>query len=163
MAKTPLTIDSKFEVKEEKALNIVVSVLYLIVAGLGLVFAIIEKTWAGVGVVAVVVLIPGIVYWRKSKSEKIFIQVDRTGIYENGILITSWPNYLKAYVIENPVSLDLRPSKFSDMIKDQFYLVIEYIKDDSGKGYRRKIRLTNTQNKSDEEIMEAIHFFSKNY
>lgn len=42
-------------------------------------------------------------------------------------------------------------------------LVIEFTKEDPAKGFRRFIKLTNTQNKSEEEIIEAIRFFWKLY
>lgn len=48
-------------------------------------------------------------------------------------------------------------------LQDNFVLVVEYLKDKmSDKGVRRQIPLTNTQNKSEEEVLEAVKFFWKN-
>ncbi|HQX74372.1 MAG TPA: hypothetical protein PK298_15800, partial [Chitinophagaceae bacterium] len=44
-------------------------------------------------------------------------------------------------------------------IVDNFILVVEYTRDGSPEGFRRKIPLTNTQNKSEEEVLEAVKFF----
>ncbi len=42
-------------------------------------------------------------------------------------------------------------------------LVIEFTKEDPTKGFRRFIKLTNTQNKSEEDIIAAIKFFWQLY
>ena len=163
MAKAPLTVDSRFEVNEEKALNIVVAVLYFLVASLGLVWSTKEKSWVAAAAIVGVVVFPGLVYFLKSRSQRIFIRIDKTGIYQDENLVTTWTNFLKAYVREEPPSMSMDMKRLPETIKDQFFLIIEYLKDDSGNGSRRRIRLTNTQNKSDEEIMEAITFFARKY
>ena len=44
-------------------------------------------------------------------------------------------------------------------LRDNFILVVEYRKGELKQGIRHKIPLTNTQNKSEEDVLEAVKFF----
>jgi hypothetical protein len=86
----------------------------------------------------------------------VYIRVNKTGIYQDEKLITGWPNLIKTFVAQK------ENKKFYN-IQDNFLLVVEYRKDGHSEGFRRKIPLTNTQNKSEEEVLEAVQFFWKEY
>jgi hypothetical protein len=102
----------------------------------------------------ILALAPAIIGFSKAKSKRVYIRINSKGIYQDEKLITTWSHFLNAFIEEKQVALS---------IKDNFMLVVEYVKDKSGSGYRKKIPLTNTQNKSEEQIIAAIKFFYRAY
>ena len=42
-------------------------------------------------------------------------------------------------------------------------LILEFVKDDPKKGYRKMIPLTNTQNQAEEDVLAAVQYFWKLY
>jgi hypothetical protein len=102
----------------------------------------------------VLALAPAIYCFLRGQSKRVYIRVNKTGIYYNEQLVTGWPGLLKVYVSQ-------KEKKGIYNIMDNFILVVEYKKDSSKEGFRRKIPLTNTQNKSEEDVLEAVQFFWK--
>lgn len=154
MAKVPLTTDSEFLVGEEKALVTVLGILFSGLFLYGAIDAILQgfKNLTYLNYLFVIALIPALLFFRKARSKHIYIRINKTGIYHDEKFVTGWPELLKAHITQKETTIT---------IQDNFQLVLEYLKIGSDKGFRRKIPLTNTQNKSEEEIMEAIQFFWK--
>jgi hypothetical protein len=154
MAKKELTKESEFVVGEEKILNYILGFLFLIIFILGLVPSVKNNISAdrALDYLLMMALVPSIMFFTKARSRRVYIRVNKTGIYQDEMLVTGWDNFLNAYVKEKPVTLRWR---------DNFMLVIEFTKEEPGKGFRRFIKLTNTQNKSEEDIIAAILFFWK--
>ena len=152
MAKKTLTRDSEFVVGEEKILNYILAFLFLVLFVLGLVPSVKNNISVNrmLDYLLMLALLPCFMFFSKARSKRVFIRVNRKGIFQDEQLVTGWDNFLKAYIEEKPVALRLR---------DNFVLVIEFTKDDPTKGFRRFIKLTNTQNKSEEDIIAAIRFF----
>jgi hypothetical protein len=156
MAKKTLTRDTEFIVSEEKMLNLVVGFLFLGIFIYGLIDAI-NKGFSRLSYVSYIfffLLIPAILAFKKASSKTVYIRVNKIGIYQNEELLATWDKFIKAYITQKEVVMTIR---------DNFLLVVEYVRDDPKKGYRRKIALTNTQNKSEEDIMAAIQFFFREY
>jgi hypothetical protein len=99
-------------------------------------------------------LIPAYLFFRKARSNRVFIRINKKGIYNDEKLVTSWSNLLTAYIAE-------KERKGIYDIQDHFFLALEYKKAGTNEMVKRKIPLTNTQNKSEEEILEAVKFFWK--
>ncbi len=96
------------------------------------------------------VLIPAITFTLKGIINKKIIKVNKEGIYQYSKLVTNWDNYKQAYVTQ---------AEIVGSIQDNFVLIVEYYKEGEDGYFVRKIQLTNTQNKSEEEVIEAINFF----
>ncbi len=156
MANIPLTKDSEFIVGENKVLDYVVTILFFGLFIFGLINAIANNYTSiyYIGMMILFLLGPGIFFLIKANNKRIYIRINKRGIYQDEKLLTDWPHFLKAY-------LSQKQKIFT--IQDNFILVVEYTKDVEGKGFRRKIPLTNTQNKSEEEVLEAVKFFWKEY
>jgi hypothetical protein len=156
MAKNTLSKDSQFIVGEEKVLNYILALLFFGLFMYGLIDAVLYqfKKLTYLNAVFAVALIPAIFSFQKARSKRVYIRVNKNGIYQDERLLTNWHNYLKAYITQKEVVFS---------IQDNFLLVVEYKKDVSDKGFRKKIALTNTQNKSEEDVLEAIQFFSKEF
>jgi hypothetical protein len=156
MAKNALTNDSEFVVKEEKVLNYILAFLFFGLFLYGLIDAVM-KGFAKLGYLSYVfmfALVPAIISYKKARSKTVYIRINKTGIYQYEKLITGWANFLKTYITQKEKAMS---------IQDNFLLVLEYRKDGLDKGFRKKIALTNTQNKSEEEVLAAIQFFWKEY
>ena len=96
-------------------------------------------------------LVPAIYFIRKAiAKKKVIILINKNGIYHYNTLITSWYNFVKAHVTQEEKVM---------AISDNFILLVEH-KNGQAKLVIDKIPLTNTQDKSEEEIIAAIKFFS---
>jgi hypothetical protein len=158
MAKIPLNKDSQFLVGEEKVLNYILATLCFALFMYGLIDAA-RRHFINIDYQSfffALALIPAYLFFRKARSNRIFIRINKTGIYQDEQLVTVWPKLLKAHIIQ-------KEKKGIFDIQDHFLLVLEYRKVDGKEGIRRKIPLTNTQNKSEQEILEAVKFFWKEY
>jgi hypothetical protein len=94
-------------------------------------------------------IIPAIIFFRKGLTNKICIVIDRKGIYHFNELITTWENFIDARIDQDQKVLS---------IQDNFVLFVRY-RHDGNKIFQNKIPLRNTQNKAEEEVIEAIRFF----
>jgi hypothetical protein len=159
MGKTQLTKESQFTVGEEKVLNYVMSAFFFALFGYGL-FDAIRRQFINIdyqSIIFALAILPAIYCIRRARSNRVYIRINKTGIYQDGKLLTGWDQFLKAYITqkEKKPMLDIR---------DNFQLVVEFRdKTIPTKGHRKKVPLTNTQNKSEEDIMEAVSFFLKLY
>lgn len=83
------------------------------------------------------------------------MNINANGFFYYDRLLTSWANFVSAeFLDELPVQMS-----GSAGLSDQFYLYIKYYKDDKPGLFALKIPFTNTQDKSEEEILAAIRFY----
>lgn len=158
MAKIPLTKESEFVVGEEKVLNYIMTAFFIALFLYGLVDAI-RRHFINIDYQSFIfafALVPAIYCFRRAHSNRVYIRVNKTGIYKDEQLVTGWSNLLNAFITQKE-----KTGIFN--IVDNFILVVEYTRDGSPEGFRRKIPLTNTQNKSEEEVLEAVIFFWSAY
>ncbi len=152
MPATPLEKDSEFTVSEERILDYILAILFFVVFTTGLLYAL-KNNITGenvVGELLMLALVPSLMAFARARSKHIYIRINKTGIYQDEQLVAGWDKMIKAYI---------RQRQVTGQWQDNFILVLEYRKDVLVSGFRRKIQLTNTQNKSEEEIIEAIRFF----
>ncbi len=159
MEKIKLNKESQFIVGEEKILNYILAILCFALFVYGVVDAIMRH-FINIdyqSFVFALALAPAYLFFRKARSEKVYIRINKTGIYQGRQLVTDWSNLIKAFI-------DQKEKKIFFNIQDNFMLILEYRKKDVAKQiFRSKIPLTNTQNKSEEEVLEAVMFFWKEY
>ena len=156
MGKIPLTKNSEFIVGEEKALVYFLAAAFFALFLYGLIDAIRQhfSNLKYYSFLFMLSLAPALIFFTKGRSKRIYIRINKTGIYQDEQLVTNWSNFLKVYITQKEKVLS---------IQDNFMLVVEYRKDGAKDGFRRKIPLTNTQNKSEEEVLEAVIFFWKKF
>lgn len=156
MPEKTLTKDSEFIVGEEKVLNYILAFLFFALFLYGLIDLLrhISKGIDYQNLIFFIALLPAIIFFRKGRSNRVYIRINKTGIYEGRHLITGWANLFNAYITQKETVVS---------IQDNFLLVIEYRKEGVKNGLRRRIPLTNTQNKSEEEVLKAVKFFWKEY
>jgi hypothetical protein len=154
MAKTNLDINSDFIVGEEKILNYILAILCFALFMYGAIDAA-RRHFIHIDYQSfffALALIPAYFFLKKARSKRVFIRINKKGIYNDEKLVTGWANLLKAYIAE-------KERKGIYDIQDHFFLALDYKKDGSNGVVKKKIPLTNTQNKSEEEILEAVKFF----
>lgn len=96
-------------------------------------------------------LLPVIMFLSRGIKNQASITISRKGIFHYGKMVTTWENFARAYVTD-----EMRTGSY----QDNFILNVEHYHD-NGDLYKRRIKLTNTQNKSEEEIVEVIYRFYK--
>jgi len=157
MGKTPLTRDSEFTVGEDKVLVNILAALFFGLFLYGAIDALLQHftNLNYLNGLFAIALLPAILFFRKGRNKKIYIRINKTGIYQDEELVTGWAHFLNAYISQ-------KETKYIS-IQDNFILVLEYLKEGQQKGFRRKIPLTNTQNKSEEDVLAAVKFFWKEH
>jgi hypothetical protein len=79
------------------------------------------------------------------------LRIDCIGIYQRKKLVTDWDNFLEAWITHDEVA---------GSIRDNYILIIRYFKPGfEGGNFKRTILLDNTQDKSEEQILETIRRF----
>lgn len=96
-----------------------------------------------------VVLVPALSFTIKGLQNKVAITINKEGIYYYKKFITNWQNLAEAYITQDEIT---------GSIHDNFVLMVKYLVPGDGY-YVLKMKLTNTQDKSEEEVMAAIQFF----
>jgi len=154
MGKNILNKDSQFTVGEEKILNYILGFLFLALFMYGLIDAV-RRNFTNIDYQSFVfglAIGPAILFFKKANSRRVFIRINKTGIYQHEKLVSGWGNLLKAHLAQKEKS-----SFFN--IQDNFQLVLEYKTGNGKEGVRKKIPLTNNQNKSEEDVLQAVQFF----
>ncbi len=156
MKKQNLNADSEFIVKDDKWLVFILAFLFFGIFLYGLIDAILKgfNNLTYLSYLFFLLLIPAFLFNRKARANRIYIRINKNGIYQDEQFVTGWEGFLNAFITQKEKVLS---------IQDNFILVVEYVKNDNLKGFRKQIPLTNTQNKSEEEVMEAIIYFRTLY
>jgi len=135
-----------YVVKESKGVNLIRGIFFFIL-GLGFV----SISWYGWFLV-----VASIAVVARAFREDVSMIVNKVGFFYYGQLITDWDHFISEEFIDDGPATPRRAGK------DQFYLMIKYYKEGQPGYYGRKIPFTDTQDKSEEEIMAAIRFYYKN-
>lgn len=155
MGKQPLTRESQFVVGDEKILLIIIGILFVLFFGYG-VYDAAQRGFRQIdpqSFIFAAAIFPAIICFRKARANSVHIRINRKGIYEAERLVTTWDNFIKAALIQKK-----KGRKIYD-VRDNFQMLVQYRKEGSLQILERRIDLTNTQNKSEEEVMEAVRFF----
>ena len=156
MGEIPLNKNNEFIVGEDKVLDYVMASVFLALFLYGTIDAILNHftKFTYLNFIFGIALAPALIFFAKARNKRIYIRINKTGIYQDEELVTVWSNFLKAYLDQKEIVLS---------IQDNFILVVEYLKDGFDQGFRRKIPLTNTQNRSEEDVLAAVKFFWEEY
>ena len=149
-----LTSDGQFIVGEYKLMHYFMALFFLALFGVGLYDAI-SRNFRNIdyqSYVFALAIIPAVLILVKVRKGTIYIRINSKGIYENERLVTQWPGLLN-------VTLTQEEKKGIYDLGDKFILLLQYSKPGEAKPVLRKIRLTNTQNKSEEEVLAAVRWF----
>ncbi len=103
------------------------------------------------GYVVVAILFPVAIYFIRKKVTKAVMVINSNGIYSHNRLVVDWKQFRSA-------KIDQLPMTPGDP-RDKVVLIIHYLDPVKGKLYEQKIRLNNTFNKSEEQILAAIEKF----
>ena len=99
-----------------------------------------------------IAIVPAILFAMRGKNKSVVIRINKNGIYYYGKFVTSWENYIDGNIEQDP-------DRKVTSISDDNVLLISYYKDGEDGCFVRKIPLTNTQDRAEEEIAEAMKFF----
>ncbi len=153
-----LTPDRQFIVGEYKLMNYFMALFFLALFGVGLYDAI-ARNFRNIdyqSYVLALAIIPFLFVIRRLRSGKVYIRINSKGIYQDERLVTPWSGLLNA-------ALTQEEKKRMIEMGDKFILQLDYRKPGETKSFRRKIPLTNTQNKSEEEVLAAVKYFWASY
>jgi hypothetical protein len=95
---------------------------------------------------------PAILFIVKGIKNRTVMTINMQGIFYQGKLVTNWETFYNAQITED--------QKIAS-ISDNFVLIIKCYNPQKQKYFDRKIKLTNTQSKSEESIIAAIKHYSR--
>lgn len=95
-------------------------------------------------------IVPSVIFFLKARAHKKIMEINANGFYYLGQLVTDWSNFISVKYTEEEKAF---------RISDNFFLLIEYFKPGQPTSYITKIGLGNTQDKSEEDIIEAVEFY----
>jgi hypothetical protein len=141
-------LDADFVVKESKKMRIIIGSFFVLLS----LFMLKDFLWMGIIVCAI-----GIGTFVVSMRNETIMVINKEGFFYYDRMLTAWSNFVSAeFLDELPVQ-----ASGSVGLSDQFFLYIKYYKTDKPGCFALKIPLTNTQDKSEEEILAAIRFYSR--
>jgi hypothetical protein len=154
MKANKLNPDFDFTVGEEKVLHYVIALLFFSLFLYGILDAV-NRNFKKVdyqSYIFLLAIIPVIFSLRRARSNRVFIRINKRGIYHHEKLVTDWDNFQHASLAQKPKTRIVE-------LQDNFILVVEHRK--NGKILRHTIPLTNTQNRSEEDVIAAVQYFYK--
>jgi len=148
MSEQKLTAEGEFLVKESKFINYILGGVSIAVFFVIMTFK--DEGWSNYIFALGVFLIPGAYAIVKGRGNSTIIRINKTGFFYAGKLISDWKLFYDA---------EFREKLEVGSFKDNFILDFRYYSDDRLWIYTKSIPLTNTQDKAEEEIIEAIQFY----
>ncbi len=153
MKNNTLNKNEDFTVRESRKMDLIL----LIIFSLLFVFGMVTVNWNESRIVEYILgiiglTLPSAFYWRNRLNlQKVAIKINKDGIYEYSTFITNWDNFFDAHITQKEIT---------GSISDNFILVIEYYKEDGETLIEHEIYMSDSFDKSEEEIIAAIKFFS---
>ena len=148
MRSSQLHAEGDFLVRESRSINFMAGGIMLIVFAVSMSFG--DYGWSNYLYALCLFLIPGAIAIGKGRRNAIVMTINKTGFYHAGKLVSDWNLFYDAVVQHKLV-----PGSYND----NFVLDIRFYSPDHTLLYTYSIRLTNNQDKSEEEIIAAIHFY----
>ena len=150
MSETKLQTEKDFLVKESLFINNFFGIFLLAIFVGTMIFG--DYGW-GVFFQAVgLFLLPAGYFFYRGRSKEVRIKINLSGFYYGNKLIMDWDHFVQAELTQD--------SKLAS-IKDNFIILLHYRLPGDRSIYEKKIPMSNTQDKADEEIIEAIDFYYK--
>ena len=100
MGKIPLNRDSEFVVGEEKVLNYILALLCFAIFLYGVIDAA-RRHFINIdyqSFVFALAMAPAIYFFRRALGSRVYIRVNKKGIYHHEKLVTGWPQLVKAFI-----------------------------------------------------------------
>ncbi|MEO6719604.1 MAG: hypothetical protein ABIN67_04520 [Ferruginibacter sp.] len=151
--------DGNFVVRESVLLNTIMGFIFLAIL-IGVLFTRNFEANQPIGSFHLIYLflIVGIVaVFTKAKRRDVILIINKNGIYYRSKLVSDWPNFINAYIYQE----DYVVSNNSDGLNDKFYVVITFFEPQSEANYMYKVPMSNSQDKSEYQVISAIEYFSK--
>lgn len=95
-------------------------------------------------------IIPAILFSIKATRNKPIIEINNSGFFYTGSLITTWDNF---------ISIKFSQDEVAGSYSDNFVLFIQYYKPGHENSFITKLSLGNTQDKGEEDVIEAAEFY----
>jgi hypothetical protein len=144
MEENEALVDDTFVVKQSLPLILIIGG-FAFVAILSTVAIEVAPIIIIIGAVVLLVLIAGL-------ANNEILRIDCNGIYQKKVLVTNWENFLQAKLSEGKINRNDNPTPI---------LLLYYQKVGIAGQFKMTIPLTNTQNKGEEDIVEAIYRYHR--
>lgn len=137
-----------FLVKESRSINYIAGGFLIAVFFVSLLFGSYDLSNYLFGVC--ILLLPGAIAIARGRRNRVIMKINKNGIYYAGQMVTNWTLYYDAVVADKRDAASFR---------DNFVLDLRYYSPDYSLMHTRSIPLTNSQDKSEEEIIQAIRLY----
>lgn len=147
-----LDSDGSFTVGESKLINYLFGSLFLIMLLVVLSSTDLETYW----MIDLSLLFFLFLFFASGLKKRKKITINATGIHHNKTYITNWPNFRHAYIRQLPNQV----TASSAGLMDHYIIAVVYFNQSQDMDYLYPIRLSDSQDKSEYEIIDAIMYFS---
>ena len=148
MSELKLDAEKDFLVKDSKTINFIAGGIMLAIFFVSMLFG--DYGWSNYIFGICLFLIPGAIAIVRGRRNAIIMKINKSGFYCAGQLVTTWTLFCDAKAQDRTAI---------GSYKDNFVLDLRYYSPDFTILYTRSIPLTNTQDKAEEQIIEAINFY----
>jgi hypothetical protein len=146
--------DGNFYVKDSKGCNMTMGSLFLVAFILTVYIDRFNANDLSIYQLLYLSIIPGLYLIKRGFTNKIILTINKNGFYYFEKQVTDWNNFIDAFVTQDEENRSIPYD-----VTDRFMLVIRYGKIGHTGYFARKILMTATMDKSEEEIMAAIKFY----
>jgi hypothetical protein len=151
-----IAMDDSFAVKESQGINYLFAAIFLVIAIGGFV-TMSRATYQSLEAyryIFLVSFIPAFIFWSTGKRKTTIFEISSTGIFYRKNLVTTWANFVNAYLVSEEV-----PGSLSE----HFLLLVEYFEPEKNMNYRIKLAMSSSQDKSEDQILAVVTEFYKKY
>ncbi|HEU4472829.1 MAG TPA: hypothetical protein VFR58_17165 [Flavisolibacter sp.] len=148
MSQPKLDENGEFLVKDSKSINLLIGVIMIAIFFISQFVG--DYGWSNFLMGTGLFLVPGAVAISRARRNTVIMRINKTGFYYGTQLIAGWDLFYDARVHDRMGVGNFR---------DNFVLDFRYYSEDRALIYTRSIPLTNTQDKAEEEVIQAIQFF----
>jgi hypothetical protein len=148
MSESKLDAEKDFSVKESKTINFIAGGIMLAVFFISMLYG--DYGWSNYIFSVCLFLVPGAIAVVRGRRNSTIMTINKIGFFYGGKQVTTWPLFYDAVVHDRTAV---------GSYKDNFVLDLRYYSPDFSLIYTYSIPLTNTQDKGEEGIIEAIKFY----
>lgn len=149
-----ISFDDSFSVRESPFINYLFSIIFLAISIGGFVtMSNAEKqSLEAYRYIFLVSLIPALTFLAAANKKATIFEINSVGIFYKTNLVTTWTNFANAYLISEEV-----PGSLSE----NFLLLVEYFDPEKSMNYRIKLKMSSSQDKSEDQVLAAVVEFYK--
>ena len=140
-----------FEVKRASA-SVLLKAFLCFVWGILLAISFAQSGFLYFPILVFFIVLSILIVAKKDKNAKIFIEIDRQGIWLHNQLLTDWNNYITSFITKEYVGKNST---------EKLTINLEYYKDGENGFFLNHLHFDGNEDKTEYEVIDAIQYYYK--